>query len=104
MITTKELGALLRDPPPDAERLAAPLANGEEFMALEPPGQYDDPLGESTGGAALFGTTGGVTEAALRAMYQVCASNSCRLLSSPGGRGEDIEPCTLPTPGPRCES
>lgn len=33
--------------------------------------QYDDPLGESTGAAALFGVTGGVMEAALRTAYEV---------------------------------
>ena len=36
-----------------------------DFAAL-PDGQFDDPLGESTGAAVIFGVTGGVMEAALR--------------------------------------
>ena len=40
-------------------------AMGVDFMNL-PDGEFDDPLGESTGAAAIFGTTGGVMEAALR--------------------------------------
>ncbi|MCL1849620.1 MAG: iron hydrogenase small subunit, partial [Clostridiales bacterium] len=32
-------------------------------------GQFDDPLGESTGAAVIFGATGGVMEAALRSAY-----------------------------------
>jgi NADH-quinone oxidoreductase subunit G len=30
---------------------------------------FDNPLGESTGAAAIFGTSGGVMEAALRTAY-----------------------------------
>jgi len=33
--------------------------------------EYDDPLGKTTGAAALFGVTGGVMEAALRTAYEV---------------------------------
>ena len=38
---------------------------GVDFVNLPDEG-YDDPLGESTGAAVIFGTTGGVMEAALR--------------------------------------
>jgi NADH-quinone oxidoreductase subunit G len=41
---------------------------GIDFTSL-PEEQPDSPLGESTGAAAIFGTTGGVTEAALRTAY-----------------------------------
>lgn len=51
-ITTRELADLIK------------LAN-IDFKAL-PDEDYDAPLGESTGAAALFGVTGGVIEAALR--------------------------------------
>jgi len=34
-----------------------------------PAGNFDNPLGESTGAAAIFGTSGGVMEAALRTAY-----------------------------------
>lgn len=33
-------------------------------------GAFDDPLGEATGGAAIFGVTGGVTEAAVRFAHE----------------------------------
>jgi iron-only hydrogenase group A len=41
---------------------------GIEFESL-PEGEFDNPLGESTGAAAIFGTSGGVMEAALRTAY-----------------------------------
>jgi iron only hydrogenase large subunit-like protein len=34
-----------------------------------PEDEFDNPLGESTGAAAIFGTSGGVMEAALRTAY-----------------------------------
>ncbi|MBN1478745.1 ferredoxin [candidate division KSB1 bacterium] len=34
-------------------------------------GEYDDPLGISTGAAVIFGNTGGVMEAALRTVYEI---------------------------------
>ncbi len=48
---------------------------GIEFSEL-PQDQFDNPLGESTGAAAIFGTSGGVMEAALRtAYYKLTGSN-----------------------------
>jgi iron-only hydrogenase group A len=41
---------------------------GIDFNDL-PESQFDNPLGESTGAAAIFGTSGGVMEAALRTAY-----------------------------------
>ncbi|MEM4662622.1 MAG: [FeFe] hydrogenase, group A [Candidatus Diapherotrites archaeon] len=55
VLTTRELGVLLKN------RKINPIK-------LEPI-EFDDPLGESTGGGALFGVTGGVMEAALRTAY-----------------------------------
>lgn len=40
-----------------------------DFTSLEDE-EYDNPLGESTGAAVIFGTTGGVIEAALRTAYE----------------------------------
>lgn len=40
-----------------------------------PDSDFDDPLGESSGGADIFGTTGGVMEAALRMAYEVLTGN-----------------------------
>ncbi len=57
VLTTRELGRLLRQA-------------GVDFNKL-PPGEFDAPLGVSTGAAALFGATGGVMEAALRTVYEV---------------------------------
>lgn len=51
-ITTRELARMIR---------RADI----NFVAL-PDGAFDDPLGESTGAAVIFGATGGVMEAALR--------------------------------------
>ncbi len=41
-----------------------------QFAQL-PDSEFDSPLGESTGAAAIFGVTGGVMEAALRTVYEV---------------------------------
>ena len=41
-----------------------------EWKILKP-GKYDDPLAEATGGGALFGVSGGVTEAAVRYAHEV---------------------------------
>ena len=57
-ITTRELGELIK-------------LKSINFNALED-SQFDDPFGQYTGGALIFGVTGGVTEAALRyAVYKV---------------------------------
>ncbi|MDO5560053.1 MAG: NADH-dependent [FeFe] hydrogenase, group A6 [Oscillospiraceae bacterium] len=51
-ITTRELARMIN-------------RAGINFLGLED-GQFDDPMGESTGAAVIFGVTGGVMEAALR--------------------------------------
>ena len=56
-ITTRELAALIKQ------------AN-IKFSSL-PEENFDTPLGESTGAAVIFGTTGGVIEAAVRTAYEV---------------------------------
>ena len=57
VITTRELSRMIKQ------------AN-IEFDKLED-GTFDDPMGEATGAAAIFGTTGGVMEAALRTAQDV---------------------------------
>lgn len=52
VITTRELGRMIKEA-------------GMNFLMLED-SEYDNPLGESSGAAQIFGTTGGVIEAALR--------------------------------------
>jgi len=56
-LTTRELAQLIN------------LAN-IDFKAL-PDEDFDHPLGESTGAGVIFGTTGGVIEAAVRTAYEV---------------------------------
>ena len=57
VITTRELARMIK------------FAN-IEFNNLEDT-EFDDPMGEATGAAAIFGTTGGVMEAALRTAADV---------------------------------
>ncbi|OIQ61238.1 NADP-reducing hydrogenase subunit HndC [Moorella thermoacetica] len=57
VLTTRELARMIREA-------------GIDFRNL-PEEQYDDPLGESTGAAVIFGATGGVMEAALRTAYEL---------------------------------
>ena len=45
-------------------------------MASLAPQEFDNPLGEGTGAAMLFGASGGVMEAALRTAYEL-ASGGC---------------------------
>ncbi|HML85085.1 MAG TPA: [Fe-Fe] hydrogenase large subunit C-terminal domain-containing protein, partial [Bacteroidales bacterium] len=56
-VSTRELAALIKE------------AN-IDFNTL-PDEDFDNPLGESTGAAVIFGTTGGVIEAAVRTAYEV---------------------------------
>jgi iron-only hydrogenase group A len=55
VLTTRELIRLLTTAGIDLKKL--------------PDGEYDNPLGESTGAGKIFGATGGVMEAALRTAY-----------------------------------
>lgn len=56
VITTRELARMIKQ------------AN-IDFKTLED-SEFDDPMGEATGAGAIFGTTGGVMEAALRTAYE----------------------------------
>jgi len=56
VVTTRELGRMIKEA-------------GIEFESL-PDSDYDKPLGETTGASVIFGTTGGVIEAALRTAYE----------------------------------
>ena len=57
VLTTRELGAMIKEA-------------GIDFNKL-PDEKFDNPLGASTGAADIFGLTGGVTEAALRTVYEI---------------------------------
>ncbi len=56
-LTTRELARMFRE-------------TGIEFTQL-PNEEFDSPLGKSTGAAVIFGSTGGVMEAALRTAYEI---------------------------------
>jgi len=57
VLTTRELGQMIKQA-------------GIDFRSLED-GKFDDPMGQSTGAADIFGVTGGVMEAALRTVYVI---------------------------------
>ena len=57
VITTRELARMIKQ-----ANIDFPKLEDEEF---------DNPMGEATGAGAIFGTTGGVMEAALRAAYEL---------------------------------
>ena len=56
VITTRELAKLIREA-------------GIDILSLEE-SEFDNPLGEASGAGAIFGTSGGVMEAALRTSYE----------------------------------
>lgn len=56
VVTTRELGRMIKE-------------TGMEFETL-PESDYDKLMGESTGASVIFGTTGGVIEAAIRTAYE----------------------------------
>jgi NADH-quinone oxidoreductase subunit G/NADP-reducing hydrogenase subunit HndD len=56
-LTTRELARMIKDA-------------GIEFTEL-PDAEFDSPLGLSSGAADIFGTTGGVMEAAIRTVYEL---------------------------------
>jgi NADH-quinone oxidoreductase subunit G len=51
--------------------------------------EFDDPLGEGTGAAVIFGTTGGVMEAALRSAYFLITGENPDADAFSGVRGLD---------------
>ena len=59
---------------------------GINFSGL-PEEQFDSPLGESTGAAAIFGATGGVMEAALRTAYELYTGKTLYDVNSTSVRG-----------------
>lgn len=90
VITTRDLGQLLRD------------AGVADLLRL-PPAEFDDPLGQSSGAGALFGTTGGVMEAALRAVYELCTGDKMPVLEFEAVRGleglKEATVCMVPREG-----
>ena len=82
VITTRELARMIKQ------------AN-IEFEKLED-SQYDDPMGEATGAGAIFGTTGGVMEAALRTAQDILSGKDLEKIDFEQVRGgEGIKRATV---------
>ena len=60
VLSTRELGRLIK-------------RSNIDFCSL-PDSDFDRPMGESTGAAVIFGTTGGVLEAAVRTAYELATN------------------------------
>lgn len=73
VITTRELGRMIREV-------------GLDFKHL-PEDSYDSPLGTGTGAAVIFGTTGGVMEAALRTVADVLTGEDLKAVDYNDVRG-----------------
>jgi NADP-reducing hydrogenase subunit HndD len=85
-ISTRELAALIKQ------------AN-IDFNALEEI-PFDSPLGESTGAAVIFGTTGGVIEAACRTAYEVITKKQLPKIDFTELRGlEGVRAATIDVDG-----
>ena len=74
VITTRELARMIKQ------------AN-IHFTTLEE-SEFDDPMGEATGAGAIFGTTGGVMEAALRTAYESITGEELQKLDFEEVRGK----------------
>ena len=74
VITTRELARMIKQA-------------GLDFVNLED-SNFDDPMGEATGAAAIFGTTGGVMEAALRTAYEKVTGETLKDVNFEAVRGE----------------
>lgn len=75
VITTRELARMIKQA-------------GIEFIDLEDE-KFDNPMGEATGAAAIFGTTGGVMEAALRTAQDILTCQDLPKIEFEAVRGGD---------------
>ncbi|HEX2964745.1 MAG TPA: NADH-dependent [FeFe] hydrogenase, group A6 [Syntrophorhabdaceae bacterium] len=86
VLTTRELAKMIKQAGIDFERLED--------------GGYDDPMGEYTGAATIFGATGGVMEAALRTAYEVATGKTLDKVEFTMVRGlEGIKEAVIPVEG-----
>ena len=80
--------------------LARMINNANIDFARLPDGKFDDMLGDSTGAADIFGTTGGVMEAALRTVYAVLTGKELADVNLTAVRGmEGIKEATIDIAG-----
>jgi iron-only hydrogenase group A len=86
VLTTRELAKMIKQAGIDFENL--------------PDGHYDDPMGEYTGAATIFGATGGVMEAALRTAYEVATGKTLENVEFTAVRGlEGLKEAVIPVEG-----
>ena len=74
VLTTRELARMIKQA-------------GIDFVNLEE-STFDDPMGEATGAAVIFGSTGGVMEAALRTAAEVVTGKELDKIDFESVRGE----------------
>ncbi|SCY84050.1 NADH-dependent [FeFe] hydrogenase, group A6 [Alkaliphilus peptidifermentans] len=75
VVSTRELGAMIKEA-------------GIDFNKL-PDEEFDHPLGESTGASVIFGTTGGVIEAAVRTLHEWMTGEELKQVDFQALRGID---------------
>jgi len=86
VLTVRELARMLKQ-------------KGIDLTTL-PEGKFDDPIGESTGAAVIFGVTGGVMEAALRTVADVLEGKDLANVDYKAVRGfKDIKEAELTIAG-----
>jgi len=73
VLTTRELAAMIKEA-------------GIDFVNL-PDSDFDDPMGNATGAAVIFGTTGGVMEAALRTVADILTGKELKEIDYHAVRG-----------------
>lgn len=73
VLTTRELAKMIKEA-------------GIDFVNL-PDSHFDDPMGDATGAGVIFGTTGGVMEAALRTVYEILTGKTLENLEITQVRG-----------------
>lgn len=82
VITTRELARMIKQAHID--------------LSLLEDSEFDSPMGEATGAGAIFGTTGGVMEAALRTAYETVTGKELERLNFDEVRGpEGIKKATV---------
>ncbi len=75
VLSTRELAQMIKEA-------------GIDFVNLEDEG-FDNPFGESTGAAVIFGATGGVAEAALRTIFEITSQKELENLDFKVLRGTE---------------
>lgn len=75
VLTTRELAQMIKEA-------------GIDFVNLKDE-EFDNPFGESTGASVIFGATGGVTEAALRTIFELLAGKELEEIEYSVVRGQE---------------